>query len=130
MRMNLFLALILLSWLPGSMPGQYVRRLPSAAAAQAGPYNGPAVSFNGTVKAITKKQIIVDVDRGDSAADPESLTFRVSKKTRFLKDAQPIKPEDIARGTHISLEATRDGDNKFSALNVTVAAADTKAGEK
>ena len=130
MRMNLCHAFILLLWLPGNMPGQYVRRLPSTATAQAGPYKGPAVSFNGTVKAITKKQIMVDVDRGDPAADAESLTFRLSKKTKFLKDAQPIKPEDIARGTHVSVEATRDGDNKFSALNVTVAAVDTKAGVK
>ncbi|HUE02655.1 MAG TPA: hypothetical protein VMR62_24010 [Bryobacteraceae bacterium] len=131
MRRIAILPVMLMFLLPGNMPAQYYpRRLPSSATATAGPYNGPAVSFSGTVKSITKKQIIVDLDRAEPDADPQSLTFRVSRKTKFLKNDQPMNPADIASGSHISLEATRDGDQKFSALNVTVAAPEAKAGDK
>jgi hypothetical protein len=63
----------------------------------------------------------MDLDRPEPEAEQQSLTFRLSKKTKFLKDDQPIKLSDIAVGTHISLDATRDGDLKLSALNVMVA---------
>jgi hypothetical protein len=81
------------------------------------------------VKTLTKKQVIVDLDLPDPGAEPQSLTFRVSKKTKFLKDDQPIKLSDIEAGTHISLDATRDGDLKLSALNVRVVASG-KPGDK
>jgi hypothetical protein len=121
MRHIAIFPVILALLLPARMPAQYARRLPSAATATAGPYNGPAVSFNGTVKTLTKKELIVDLDPADSSADRQSLTFRVSRKTKFLKGDQPIQPSDIEVGTHISLDATRDGDQKFSALNVMLA---------
>jgi len=73
------------------------------------------------VKTLTNKELIVDLDRADPEAEQQSLTFRVSKKTRFLKDDRPIKPSDIQVGTHISLDATREGDLKLSALAVVVA---------
>lgn len=102
--------------LPGQyLPGQYSRRRPTSATATAGPYNGPAVTFNGTVKALTKKQIIIDLDSAE-----ESLTLRRSGKTKFFKDDQEIKAADIAVGTHVTLDATRDGDQKLSALKVMV----------
>ena len=124
MRYIAIFPVILALLLPVRMPAQYYpRRGPVAATATSGPYSGPAVTFNGTVKALTKKEIIVDLDPADSGADRQSLTFRVSKKTKFLKGDQPIKPSDIALGMHISLDATREGDLKFSALNVMVAAA-------
>jgi hypothetical protein len=63
----------------------------------------------------------VDLDPTDPSADRQSLTFRVSRKTKFLKGDQPIQPSDIEVGAHISLDATRDGDLKLSALNVVVA---------
>jgi hypothetical protein len=119
--------------LPARLPAQYGRRYPASATANAGPYNGPAVTFNGTVKTLTKKEVIVDLDRPDPGADPQSVTFRISKKTKFLKDDQPIKLSDVEVGAHISLDATRDGDLKLSALNVRVASSgkpDDKAAEK
>ena len=124
MRYIAIFPVILALLLPVRMPAQYYpRRGPVSATATSGPYSGPAVTFNGTVKAVTKKEIIVDLDPADSGADRQSLTFRVSKKTKFLKGDQAIKPSDIGLGTHISLDATRDGDAKFSALNVMVATA-------
>jgi hypothetical protein len=117
----IFLVLLALL-LPARLPAQYYpRRGPVAATAHSGPYGGPAVTFNGTVKALTKKELVVDLDRPDPDAEQQSLTFRLSRKTKFLKGDQAIKLSDIEAGTHISLDATRDGDLKFSALNVMVA---------
>jgi len=117
----MFLVLLALL-LPARLPAQYSRRRgPVSATANSGPYGGPAVAFNGTVKALTKKELTVDLDATDPGAERQSLTFRLSKKTRFLKDDQPVKPSDIEVGTHISLDATRDGDLKLSALNVMIA---------
>jgi hypothetical protein len=116
--------------LPARLPAQYSRRRgPAAATANSGPYSGPAVTFNGTVKALTKKELTVDLDPTDPGAERQSLTFRLSKKTKFLKDDQPVKPSDIEVGTHIALDATRDGDLKLSALNVMVAPLGKPAGK-
>ncbi len=118
------LVLMTAAILPGQyLPGQYSRRRPSSATVGAGPYNGPAVSFNGTVKSLTKKEIIIDLD-----AEQESLTLRRSGKTKFFKDDKEIKAADIPVGTHVTLDATRDGDQKLSALKVMVAPAATPAG--
>jgi hypothetical protein len=124
MRHIAILTLLLALMLPARAPAQYSRRRgPASATATSGPYGGPAVTFNGTVKTLTKKELIVDLDPADAEAERQTLTFRISKKTKFLKDDQPIKPADIAVGTHISLDATREGDLKLSALNVMVAPA-------
>lgn len=101
-----------------SSQGQYVRRRSSVATATAGPYGGPAVTFNGTVKSMSKKEITIDLD-----AEEESLTLRRSGKTKFFKNDQEIKADDITVGTHVTLDATRDGDQKLSALKVMVAPA-------
>ncbi len=124
MRYIAIFTVILALLLPARAPAQYSRRLPASARTTAGPYNGPAVTFNGTVKTLTKKELIVDLDPADPDAERQSLTFRLSKKTKFLKGDQPIKASDIEVGTHISLDATRDGDLKFSVLNIIVAPPD------
>jgi hypothetical protein len=115
MRNILVGAALLVLMTAAVLPGQYSRRR-TVATATAGPYNGPAVTFNGTVKALTKKQIIIDLD-----AEQESLTLRRSGKTKFFKDDKEIKADDIPVGTHVTLDATRDGDQKLSALKVMVA---------
>jgi hypothetical protein len=115
---HLAILTVLLALLAPPMGAQYVRRQPGLATP--GPYGGPPVTFNGVLKSITKKQLIVDLDQTDPESAQQSLTFRFSKKTKFMKGDQAIKPADIAMGTHISLDATRDGDQKFSAVNVFV----------
>jgi hypothetical protein len=115
------LAALLLA-LTAALPGQYARRRPSVATATAGPYNGPAVTFNGTIKALSKKEIIIDLD-----AEQESLTLRRSGKTKFFKKDQEIKAADVAVGTHVTLDATRDGDQKLSAIKVMVGTPAAKA---
>lgn len=121
---NIVLPVLLLLLLPGLSLSQYGgrRRGPSSASATSGPYKGPAVTFRGTLKVLTKKEIIVDLDLSEPSAQPETLTFRLSRKTKFMKKDEEIKPADLAVGMHISLDATRDGDQKLSALNVMVEA--------
>jgi hypothetical protein len=97
--------------------GQYSRRRASVATATSGPYSGPAVTFSGTIKALSKKEILIDLDNED-----QSLTFRRTGKTAFMKDAQVLKASDVANGMHVVIDATREGDQKLAALKVTVAA--------
>jgi len=115
---HLAILTVLLALLAPQIGAQYVRRRP--ATITPGPYTGPPVTFNGVLKSMTKKQLIVDLDQTDPESAQESMTFRFSKKTKFMKGDQAIKPTDIAMGTHISLDATRDGDQKLSAVNVYV----------
>ena len=130
MRYIAMFPVLLALLLPARLPAQYSRRRgPASATSNSGPYNGPAVTFNGTVKALTKKELTVDLDPTDPGAERQSLTFRLSKKTKFLKDDQPVKPSDIEVGMHIALDATRDGDLKLSALNVMVAPLGKPAGK-
>jgi hypothetical protein len=124
MRNILVWTALLMAMTAAVLPGQYSRRR-SVATATAGPYTGPAVSFNGTVKSLTKKEIIIDLD-----SEQESLTLRRSGKTKFFKDDKEIKAADVPVGTHVTLDATRDGDQKLSALKVMVAPAATPAAAK
>jgi hypothetical protein len=72
------------------------------------------------LKALTTKELIIDVDSGEQT-DKQSLTLRRSRKTKFFKSSKEIQPSEIPTGAHITLDATRDPDQKLSALNVTVA---------
>jgi len=125
MRYAILSPALLILLLPALSPAQFAprRRGPVSASANSGPYNGPAVTFNGTVKSLTKKELIVELDPSDPAAEQQSITFRLSKKTKFLKDDKEIKPADILVGARIAVDATRDGDQKLSALNVMAAPA-------
>ena len=93
--------------------GTYGRRTRGTA----GPsiYDVPAVTFQGSVKTITKKEVRIDLE-----TEQQSMTFRITRKTHFLKDGKEIKPTDVAVGTLLAVDATREPDQKFSALNVIV----------
>jgi hypothetical protein len=100
--------------IPSLMFSQYARRRPYPAT-NPSVYDVPAVTFQGNLKVLNKKELRIDVD-----AQEQSLTFRVTKKTHFLKDGKEIKLADVALGTLVAVDATRDPDQKFSALNVVV----------
>lgn len=130
MRRLAMLAMVLAVILPLRLPAQYTRRRTASATATPGPAGAPPVSFNGTVKSVNKKDLVLDLDPPDPQAERQTLTFRFSRKTRFLKGDQVIKPSDIELGTHISLDAIREGDLKLTAVNVFVAPPPDKNGEK
>jgi hypothetical protein len=110
--------------------GQYSRRSRGGVAtATAGPYSGPAVTFHGTLKAVTKKEIILQLDAAEQSEE-QSLTLRRSGKTRFFKNDQEVKAAEIPAGTPVTLDATRDGDMTLSALRVMVSQPPAKPAEK
>ena len=96
------------------------------ATATTGPYAGPAVTFHGTVKAITKKEIVLDLDEAEHSEE-RSLTLRRSGKTRFFDKDEEVKATDIPAGTPVTLDATRDGDMKLSALRGVVSRPPSKS---
>jgi len=75
----------------------------------------PAVTFQGNLKVLGKKELTIDV-----ATEQQSLTFRITRKTHFFKDGKEIKPAAVSVGTVVAVDAVRDPDQKFSALNVIV----------
>ncbi len=96
--------------------GNYGRRTRgSGSGSTPGLYDVPAVTFEGKVKVANTKEVRIDTD-----SEAQSLTFRVTHKTKFLKDGKPIKPADIPLETIVSVDATREPDLKFTALTVVV----------
>ena len=116
MRKIIVLATVAAMAFPAIMAAQYTRRACTATATGA-PYEGPAATLHGTLKALTKKEITIEVD------PDQSLTIRRTRKTQFLKDGQPVKPSDIPLGTAVAVDTKQDPDLKLSALSLTIATA-------
>ena len=110
---------------PALMLSQYGRRTRGPLATGTPGYDGPAATFQGNLRALTKKELRIDV----VDSEEQSLTFRVSKKTHFLKDGKQIKLSDVPIGVIVAVDATRDPDQKFSALNVVVSPPKPKPSE-
>jgi len=75
-------------------------------------YDVPAVTFEGKVKTVDKKEMRIEA--GVSGED--SLVFRITHRTHFLKNGKEIKHTDVAPGTPVAVDAYREPDQKFSAL--------------
>ena len=102
--------------------GQYRgRRGPSTATARAGGIQGLIVTFHGSLKKLTKKEILIQSDEN------QLMTIRVSGKTKFFdKNNQAIKPSDIDLETLLSIDASEDLDSKLMAVSVKIAVAPAK----
>jgi hypothetical protein len=83
-----------------------------------GPNNGapngvtPLVTMRGALRLIDKKKIAID------ASEDQILTFKRSKKTRFLSGAKEIKPDDFPDGAAVVIEASRAMNGDYDAVNV------------
>jgi hypothetical protein len=107
---------LILLLIPAVGLGQYGRRTRGAGSASApGGYNGPAVTFQGKLKELTKKELRIDVE-----SEQQSITCRVTSKTQFMKDGKKIKLDDIRLDSVVAVDATREPDLKFTALSVVV----------
>jgi hypothetical protein len=73
-----------------------------------------AGSFHGTVKELTKKEIMIET------GDEQTVSLRITGKTKFLKNNQPIKPSDIETETVVTVDAAEDVDLKLTAMSVMV----------
>ncbi len=98
----------------GSLDGQRPKRGPQQPTDVAGAFNLPAVTFNGVLKELTSKVIVLD-----SGGD-EPVTIYRNHKTRFLKAGNPVDPKKIAVGTKLSLDVAKNPDGSLQAVNVMV----------
>jgi hypothetical protein len=78
-----------------------------------GAYN-VAGSFHGKLKELTGKEITIETE------DEQLVSIHRSRKTKFLKGTQTIKPSDIDLETMITVDASEDVDLTLTAVSVTV----------
>jgi len=74
----------------------------------------PLATFQGSVRSISKKEIVVDMP------EDQSIAFHISHKTKFVKDAKPVKPATIAAGMKVMVDGKRDLLGNVEAVTVTV----------
>jgi hypothetical protein len=74
----------------------------------------PVATFHGALRSINKKEVVL------ALPEDQSIAFHVSHKTKFLKDAKPIKPSAIAPGAPVTIEGKRDVLGNVEAVTVTV----------
>jgi|SRR5271165_5490897 len=77
-------------------------------------YKDVAGSFHGKLKQLTKRELMIETE------DDQTVSMRVSGKTRFYKGNEPIKASDIDMETLVTVDASEDGDLKLTAINVIV----------
>jgi hypothetical protein len=120
-----FKKLVAISWLCLAGPllqGQ--RRAPPSYNKAPQAYKGLIVTFQGVLKKLTKKEILIQSD------DYQLLTMRCSRKTKFLDQDGEIKPSDIDLESRVSVDASEDVDLKLLAVNVRVVEARKKTFNK
>jgi hypothetical protein len=115
------LPLLLCALLP-VVEAQYRGRRSAAGTATSTPLpiKGLSVNFQGTVKKLTKKELLLESD------DNRLLTMRCSKKTKFRDDDGEIKWSEVDLESRVSVEASEDNDLKLLALSVKVESAPKK----
>jgi hypothetical protein len=74
----------------------------------------PVVTFKGTFRMADKKQVLIGL------AENQTLSFRRSKKTKFLKGSKEIKPADIPSGSPVVVEATGLPPENLFAVNIVL----------
>ena len=72
----------------------------------------PEVSIPGSLRSISKKDIVIDT------GDDQILTFKRTKKTRFLKGAKEIRTVDFPDHAEVSVEAVRAMNGDLEAVSV------------
>src|SRR5262249_53073956 len=114
MRPKIRLAPIVIVMLPVLALAQYGRPGRNRAPAPRGvPGEAtPLVSMRGVLRSIGKKDLTID------AGDDQILTFKRTKKTRFLKGDAEIKPEAFPDGAKVFVEASRAPNGDLDAVNV------------
>jgi len=101
--------------LPALLLAQYYPRTPRIGPGTPKPpaYN-VAGSFHGKLKQLSNKEITIQTD------DDQVVSIHRSRKTKFLKGTQSIKPSDIDLETPVTVDATEEVDLSLTAVSVTV----------
>ena len=97
----------------------------SAAATHPEAFKGIVVTFHGTLKKITKKEILVESGEDNH----ELLTFRRNKATKFLDNGAEVKPTAIDLESAVSVDAAEDVDLKLMAISVNASPPQKGGGE-
>jgi len=80
-------------------------------------FKGVVVTFQGALKKLTKKEIIIEL-----VDSHELLTLRRNKATKFRDKDAEIKPGAIDFESLVSVDASEDVDLKLMAISVSVGA--------
>jgi hypothetical protein len=103
---------------PALMLAQYyprpIRGVGTPGTPKPGAYKNVAGSFHGKLKELTSKEITLETD------DDQVVSIHRSRKTKFLKGTQTIKPSDIDLESKITVDASEDVDLSLTAVSVTV----------
>lgn len=110
------LALLVMLGSPCLLPAQYTRtrRGTNSAPTGIGGHKGLIITIHGSLKKLTKKELLIQTD-GD-----QIQTIRLSHTTKFMKAGKEIKPYDVDLESMLTLDVTQDVDLKFIAITVTV----------
>jgi len=101
--------------LPALFGQYYPRPRLGPASPHPGAYDTVAGSFHGALKELTNKEITIQT------GEDQLVTIHRSRKTKFLKGTQTIKPSDIDLGTMVTVDAHEEpADLSLTALSVTV----------
>jgi hypothetical protein len=95
-----------------SLPAQRGRRGAATSTVSAPPLKGVTISFHGTVKEVTKKEILLQAD------DQQLMTFRRTSKTKFVDGDQNIKGNEVDLDSPATVDVVEDNDLKLLALTV------------
>jgi hypothetical protein len=113
------LCLILLALLAQAPAAAQMMPRRSRTAAPAGVGADPSLSaavatFDGTLRAITKKDFTVDLDNGNT------VVFKIAKKTTFFVGEKPVKAKELAAEAIVKVEGVKDGFGVLTATKLTV----------
>ena len=75
--------------------------------------SAPMETTEGTVRKIDAKTLTIE------ASDTRIITYKLTDKTKFLRDGKEIKGSDLNLGDKIQVEATQDSEDYLYAVNVT-----------
>ena len=93
--------------------------------ARAAGIEGVVVTFQGALKKLSKKEVLIESD------EKQLMTVRCSGKTKYFdKDSKEVKPADIDLDTLVLVEAREDVDSKLTAIDVKIVATPGKSLEK
>jgi len=110
------LALVLASLLGGQTqsPGRQSRQSKKQPQNKISDLETPVATFQGKLRSISKKEIVLDLP------EDQSIAFHISHKTKFVKETKAIKPSTIAEGTPLTVEGKRDLLGNVEAVTVSV----------
>ena len=73
---------------------------------------GPLPSFRGKLKQMDSKSLRLELD------DYRVMEFRITSKTKYLKDGEELKSPQFQPGDQLSVEGSEEADGSITAVNV------------